>query len=385
MSTNTPTHKDGSVSRDIRSFAQALNASVSNRMYGVDSIVRLCLTALFSDGHVLLEGNPGLGKTELVKSLAGALRLPFGRIQFTPDLMPADITGTFMPDFEQGDSRRLAFRPGPIFTSLLLADEINRATPKTQAAMLEAMAERQVTVLGSQRKLEAPFMVLATQNPIDHEGTFALPEAQSDRFMFKVTMPTPNVDTLRLILAKDAGMTAEIANPPAKQDLAALLPKDPADSRRKYEAVKGRVLEMPPLPSLETHVLNLFQATNGHFDRLVGLEKSQLQTLAKLTPLLAYGLGPRAATALVKGAKAYALLFAEDTDHAHAPALAAVALPALRHRVKMAFDWEYSYRELHKKQDIENLHDHFLATYLEACAPKAYEYARLFQECLKGN
>lgn len=366
------------MSRDIRAYAQALRATVANRMYGVDHIVRLCLTALFSDGHILLEGNPGLGKTELVKSLAAALRLPFGRIQFTPDLMPADITGTFMPDIEAGDSRKLSFRPGPIFTSLLLADEINRATPKTQAAMLEAMAERQVTVLGSRRKLEAPFMVMATQNPIDHEGTYALPEAQADRFMFKVAMPTPSVETLRLILAKDAGITAEQIQPPSAQEVAPLLPKDAADSRRKYEALKQRVLEMPPLPSLETHVLNLFQASNSHFDRLNGLDKAQLQNLQKLTPLLAYGLGPRAATALVKGAKAYALLFADDTDHAHAPALAAIALPALRHRVKMNFDWEYSYREMHKKLDAENLHDHFLSAYLQACAPKAYEYERLF-------
>lgn len=373
------------MSRDIRSFAHALTATVGQRMFGVESIVRLCLTALFSDGHILLEGNPGLGKTELVKSLALALRLPFGRIQFTPDLMPADITGTFMPDFEGGESRKLAFRQGPIFTSLLLADEINRATPKTQAAMLEAMAEKQVTVLGSRRELEAPFMVLATQNPIDHEGTFALPEAQADRFMFKVAMPTPDVNTLRLILAKDSGITAEQAALPTAPEVAPLLPKDAVDSRRKYEAVKARVLEMPPLPSLETHVMNLFQATNGHFDRLAGLEKDQLQTLQKLVPLLAYGLGPRAATALVKGAKAYALLFAEDTDHAHAPALAAVAQPALRHRMKMAFDWEYSYREIYKKVASEQLHDHFLSSFLSACAPRAYEYERLFSHNLKQH
>lgn len=172
---------------------------VAQEMYEVDDVTRLCLVALYTKGHVLLEGNPGLGKTELVKTLGRTLQLPDGRIQFTPDLMPSDITGTQMPDPDNVE--RLKFQHGPLFTSLLLADEVNRATPKTQSAMLEAMAEKQVTVLGVTyglggftygehrdrskvrvvypSNIDRPFMVLATQNPIDHEGTYDLPEAQS--------------------------------------------------------------------------------------------------------------------------------------------------------------------------------------------------------------
>ena len=190
-----------------KEFADSILQEAGQKMFGVADVVRLCLIALYTNGHILLEGNPGLGKTELVKTLSNILTLPYRRIQFTPDLMPADITGTLGPS--KDNPRELTFQPGPIFTSLLLADEINRATPKTQAAMLEAMAERQVTVVGETHMLgqydfkpflgqdgnpiapnaKRPFMVMATQNPIDHEGTFDLPEAQADRFMFKILMP----------------------------------------------------------------------------------------------------------------------------------------------------------------------------------------------------
>ncbi|MCB0128566.1 MAG: AAA family ATPase, partial [Caldilineaceae bacterium] len=171
-----------------KEFAGTALTIVQEDMKDLDEVVRLCFVALYTNGHVLLEGNPGLGKTALVRALGDTLGFAKGRIQFTPDLMPADITGTYIPIPRDG-LMTLEFRPGPINTSLLLADEINRATPKTQSAMLEAMAEKQVTVLGESRKLPVPFMVLATQNPIDHEGTYTLPEAQSDRFMFKLLMP----------------------------------------------------------------------------------------------------------------------------------------------------------------------------------------------------
>src|ERR1041384_948191 len=178
--------------------------AVGEELYGLETVIRLSLAALFGGGHVLLEGNPGLGKTELVKRLARVMNLKAGRIQFTPDLMPADITGTLMPTGNGG----LRFQSGPIFTSLLLADEINRATPKTQSAMLGAMAEKKVTVLGEAHALPSPFVVLATQNPIDHEGTYNLPAAQADRFMFKVRMPVPDGATLKRILRKRAGAGA---------------------------------------------------------------------------------------------------------------------------------------------------------------------------------
>src|ERR1700752_998529 len=178
--------------------------AVGEELYGVVTVIKLSLAALLSGGHVLLEGNPGLGKTELVKRLARVLNLRAGRIQFTPDLMPADITGTLMPSGNGG--RR--FHSCPRFTSLLLADEINRATPKTQSAMLEAMAEKKVTVLGEEHALPSPFVVLATQNPIDHEGTYNLPAAQADRFMFKVRMPVPDGPTLKRIVRKRSGAGA---------------------------------------------------------------------------------------------------------------------------------------------------------------------------------
>ena len=186
-----------------RHTAHVIDA-VGEELYGLETVIKLSLAALLSGGHVLLEGNPGLGKTELVKRLAQVLNLKAGRIQFTPDLMPADITGTLMPTGNGG----LRFQSGPIFTSLLLADEINRATPKTQSAMLEAMAEKKVTVLGEAHALPSPFVVLATQNPIDHEGTYNLPAAQADRFMFKVRMPVPDGPTVKRIVRKRAGAGA---------------------------------------------------------------------------------------------------------------------------------------------------------------------------------
>ena len=183
---------------DPSSFAkdwEAVRTAVGSVLVGQDDVVEGVLTALFAGGHVLLEGVPGLGKTLLVRTLGAALGLDFRRIQFTPDLMPADVTGTtVVEETEQG--RSLVFRRGPVFTQLLLADEINRATPKTQSAMLEAMQERSVTVGGVTHELPAPFMVMATQNPVEQEGTYPLPEAQLDRFLFKLIVPTTGREDL---------------------------------------------------------------------------------------------------------------------------------------------------------------------------------------------
>jgi len=366
------------LNKAIHDYATALLGAVQRRMYGIDEITRLCLVAFYTGGHVLLEGNPGLGKTELVKTLGGVLKFPFGRIQFTPDLMPSDVTGTYMPDFEDPKGG-LSFRPGPIFTNLLLADEINRATPKTQAAMLEAMAEKQVTVLGESRPLEQPFMVLATQNPIDQEGTYNLPEAQADRFMFKVTMPIPGESTLRLILDKQAGKTSQpIASKEDAIPGSQLLPKNEQDSARKYEELKRLINEVVPIPSVETHIINMFLATNGHFGDMEGLDGKQQDRVKRLVDeLVTYGLGPRAVIYLMLGAKAWSLLFSQKATHAEGPGLASVLIPTLRHRLKLDLDWSETYRTMVSRGggSEEWLYDKLLADFCIHTAPKAGEYA----------
>ncbi len=188
--------EDESVARErcaaFRAVASRLRDSVGRRLVGQRGVVDQVLWALFAGGHVLLEGVPGLGKTLLVRTLGDALHLDFARIQFTPDLMPADILGTQILVEDSRGHRVMQFRPGPIFTQVLLADEINRASPKSQSALLEAMQERSVTVGGETHRLKAPFLVLATQNPIEQEGTYPLPEAQLDRFLLKVSVPPPS-------------------------------------------------------------------------------------------------------------------------------------------------------------------------------------------------
>ncbi len=372
------------MSRDIKDFAQAVLKQVEKRMFGMDEVTRLVLTALYTGGHVLLEGNPGLGKTELVKTLGEVLALPKGRIQFTPDLMPADITGTYAPDFEGKDPRKMAFQQGPVFTSLLLADEINRATPKTQSAMLEAMAEKHVTVLGKKYNLDTPFMVLATQNPIDHEGTYNLPEAQADRFMFKCTVPVPGRDTLRLILDKTAGTRLQ------GQTQSIALFKSADASRDIYRKMEARIKALPVSPPVEMHVLNMFLASNRRFDELKELDKKQIETLRLLVDeVMEYGLGPRAATTLILGAKAFSLMFLPGAEMAEGPALARVAVPALRHRIKLTFDWQHAFCRIENlpspeqgKMNPEEMLIRLVRRFCLASAPVggAYaEYARNFE------
>lgn len=333
-------------SRDVKDFAGAVLSRVEKKMFGMDEVTRLVLVALYTGGHVLLEGNPGLGKTELVKTLGEVLALPRGRIQFTPDLMPADITGTYAPDFETGNPQKMAFQPGPVFTSLLLADEINRATPKTQSAMLEAMAEKQVTVLGKKWPLEIPFMVLATQNPIDHEGTFNLPEAQADRFMFKLSVPVPNRETLRLIVDKTAGDRVM----PDEKSYAVF--KEADASRKTFTALEKRIKKLPVSPPVEIHILNMFLATNRRFPELKELDKRQVEKLKRLVhDVLEYGLGPRAATALTLGAKAFSLMFLPGAESAEGPSLARVVIPTLRHRIKLKFDWRHAFSQIEGLQE----------------------------------
>ncbi|MGE3267428.1 MAG: AAA family ATPase [Chloroflexota bacterium] len=371
-------------------LAQMLLETVRRELFDVDEVIRLCLIAFYTDGHVLLEANPGMGKTQLVKALGAALALKWGRIQFTPDLMPADITGTFMPDPQGGGAGRLSFQPGPVFASVLLADEINRATPKTQSAMLEAMAEHQVTVLGRtyllpdyQQQLAdptpRPFMVLATQNPIDQEGTYTLPEAQADRFMFKILMPLPGASTLGQIVDKEAGPASPRgSNGVTSRQRGAL---DAETSLEWYPRVQHEIRQLEALDALEAHIVNLVAATNRQFDQVDGVEGDDRRWLEESVPaLFPYGLGPRAAIALMRGAKAWTYLFSADTPRADGTALARVVIPTLRHRIRLTYDWREQYTQDRDADrwaapDAEaQLLERLIAELCQRTAPSSREY-----------
>src|SRR5262245_10631462 len=327
-----------------RHTAHVIDA-VGEELYGVETVIKLSLAALLSGGHVLLEGNPGLGKTELVKRLAQVMKLKAGRIQFTPDLMPADITGTLMPTGNGG----LRFQSGPIFTSLLLADEINRATPKTQSAMLEAMAEKKVTVLGEEHALPFPFVVLATQNPIDHEGTYNLPAAQADRFMFKVRTPVPDGPTLKRIVHKRAGAgapdprsgsaTESKAEPasPVNYDL----PGDAKAAESLVHEISQVIRTIAPLPAVEAHVTNLFLATNRSFAGLTNPSgtRADIEAAARR---IQYGMSPRAAGDIMLAAKAWVCLSDTDVPYVAAAHLPAVVVHALPHRLRLSLDDDHA-------------------------------------------
>ena len=281
---------------------------------GHEEIIDGVLTCLFADGHALLEGVPGLGKTLLIRSLAQALHLTFSRIQFTPDLMPADITGTSVVVEEPGTGRRsFSFRPGPIFSQLLLADEINRATPKSQSALLEAMQERSVTVAGKTRQLTRPFLVLATQNPIEQEGTYPLPEAQLDRFFFKIAVPFVNRVELNKIIARTTSGGATAVTP--VMDGAYII---------KAQQLARRIVVAP---HVQDYTIRLVLAT--HPGTGAGDETDRYVRV---------GVSPRGAQALICAAKVRALLAGryavafKDID--------SVARPALRHRIIRSFEAE---------------------------------------------
>ena len=357
---------------------------VGREMFGLEEVTQLCLTALYCGGHVLLEGNPGMGKTKLVRTLERILKLPYGRIQFTPDLMPTDITGSKMPDDE--NRQKLSFRRGPIFTSLLLADEINRASPKTQAAMLEAMAEKEVTVQGTTHTLGAPFMVLATQNPIDHDGTYPLPEAQADRFMFKIRMPYPKEETLHRIIDHNTGPLPE----PALSGKVGLTEDEITSGREEYNIFHRNIRRVEAHPALKTHVVNLLLASNGHIGELREVSGKRQKRAAEIAEqLVLFGLGPRAAESLVIGSKAYALLFLLDRGGGAGPeALAKVLLPTLRHRLKLTFGWEERYAAtcgLSVDEENQHLLNIMLAELSMAVAPQNPAYEKSFTNLIKGQ
>ena len=296
-----------------------IESEVQKVIVGHDDAIRKVLIAFFAGGHILLEGVPGLGKTLLVKSLSHALGLSFKRIQFTPDLMPSDIVGTEVLT-DNGGRREFQFKQGPIFAHIVLADEINRATPKTQSAVLEAMEEKQVTVFGESHALESPFMVLATQNPIELEGTYPLPEAQLDRFFFKLLVAPPSPDQLREILKRTTG--TEIGA------CAKVLPDDDGNHVNEMKRLLRQVMIAPPI---EDYVVRLVYATHPHGEQNGGAN-------AAVKQFIRFGSSPRGAQSVILGAKGHAL--AEGRGHVSYEDIEKVIAPALRHRIILNFQAE---------------------------------------------
>ncbi len=297
----------------------SIEAEVKKVIVGHDDVIRKVLIAFFAGGHVLLEGVPGLGKTLLVKSLSRALGLSFKRVQFTPDLMPSDIVGTQM--LTEGDGRReFQFRKGPIFAQVILADEINRATPKTQSAVLEAMEERQVTVFGETYGLESPFIVLATQNPIELEGTYPLPEAQLDRFLFKLVVSSPAPAELKEILHRTTGTD----HPEAGQALS-------DNGATVVEEMKSLLRQVLIAPPIEDYVVRLVHATQP------ASQKGE-NSIPEVKNFLRFGASPRGAQSIILGAKGSALV--NGRVHVSYEDIEAVLYPALRHRLILSFQAE---------------------------------------------
>ena len=303
----------------FRDVFTAIEREVGRVIVGQRGVLRKILTALFAGGHVLLESVPGLGKTLMAKSLSEALALTAKRIQFTPDLMPSDIVGTQVLSEGTDGQRSFAFKPGPVFTNILLADEINRATPKTQSAVLEAMEERQVTVFGETHRLAPPFLVVATQNPVEIEGTYPLPEAQLDRFLFKLVIDPPTADELSKILDRTTTEARHTAGPVLAPDSAA---GDIAD-------MQNLVREVLLAPPLAAYVARLVEASTPGNPRT---------PVAEVPRYLRYGPSPRGAQALALGAKVNALL--DGRVNVSFDDIAGVAHSALRHRCLLNFQAE---------------------------------------------
>ncbi len=299
----------------IAQFREAyarLRAEIGRVMVGQEAIVDGTLTAILAGGHVLLEGVPGLGKTLLVRTLGEVLDLSFSRIQFTPDLMPADILGTNLVMESPDGRRRFEFQRGPVFAHLVLADEVNRATPKTQSAMLEAMQERQVTAGGEVRPLPQPFFVLATQNPIDQEGTYPLPEAQLDRFFFKLIVGYPTRDELTEVLNR----TTEGEK---------VVPSHVLDSEG-LKALQHLVREVPIATHVKDYAVRLVLATHPKTDTAVPITNQYLR----------FGSSPRGAQVLILAAKVRALT--QGRFNVSFDDIAAMAPAALRHRLIPNFE-----------------------------------------------
>jgi len=279
---------------------------VNKAVIGQDQVIEQVLIAVLCDAHALLEGYPGLAKTLLVRTLADIMDLKFSRIQSTPDLMPSDITGTYIIEEDRG-KRQFKFQPGPIFANIVLADEINRATPKTQSAMLEAMQEKQVTVGNSTFKLDLPFFVLATQNPIEQEGTYPLPEAQADRFLFKIKVEYPTYDQEEQIVDRYAGELRE-------RKLRVLLNKN------NLIGLQQMTRQVPIASDIKRRAVKMILATRQN------------------KQLIQYGASPRASIGIILAAKASALI--KGRNHVSNEDINEMALPVLRHRIILNFEAE---------------------------------------------
>ncbi len=304
---------------DVETFQNdvgRLREEVGKVIVGHREVVDGVITCMLASSHALLEGVPGLGKTMLVRTIAEAVSLQFSRIQFTPDMMPADIIGTTVLDQGEGEARReqrLAFRKGPIFANIVLADEINRATPKTQSALLEAMQEHRVTVAKQTHVLDEPFFVLATQNPLESEGTYPLPEAQLDRFFFKLHVPFPGREELTSILDRTTGTESTAAKPVL--------------DRERIIEMQALVREVPVAPHVKDYAVRILLSSHP--------ESTGVDLVKRFVK---FGASPRGAQALLLAAKIRALFegrFAAGIDDVRA-----VSLPALRHRVLLNFEGE---------------------------------------------
>ena len=293
---------------------KVVKAEVSKVIVGYDEIIEGVLMGLLARGHVLLEGVPGLGKTKLVQTLSGALQLRFSRIQFTPDLMPADITGTYVVQEDEEGKKHLEFQPGPLFANIILADEINRATPKTQSALLEAMQEETITVGKKSYDLELPFFVLATQNPLEMEGTYPLPEAQLDRFFMKLKVDYPTVQSMHMILNR----TTKLEEP---------VPESVLDGEQIL-AMRETVLAVPIARPVQDYAVRLVLTTHPNTPDAHEITDRYVR----------YGASPRGAQALVLGGKIRALL--HNRVHVSAEDIRAIAPSVLRHRVLLNFEGE---------------------------------------------
>ncbi|RKE19332.1 MoxR-like ATPase [Streptomyces sp. TLI_171] len=288
---------------DARAALTGLRDEIAKAVVGQDAAVTGMVVALLCGGHVLLEGVPGVAKTLLVRTLATALDVQTKRVQFTPDLMPGDVTGSLVYDTRTAE---FSFQPGPVFTNLMLADEINRTPPKTQASLLEAMEERQVTVDGEPRKLPEPFMVAATQNPVEYEGTYPLPEAQLDRFLLKLILPLPSRDQEFQVLSRHASGFDP-------RDLASAGVR-PVANAAHLAAARAQIAKLTVSPEVLAYIVDLVRAT-------------------RQSPSLAMGVSPRGATALLNTSRAWAWL--AGRDYVTPDDVKALALPTLRHRIQL--------------------------------------------------
>ena len=301
--------------KDIEMFGKQCEnifAQVSRDVIGQKDVVEGTIIAMIAGGNVLLEGVPGVGKTRLVRSLGKVFDLPFSRIQFTPDLMPADVTGTNIIVKDESGNSKFKFQPGPIFSNIILADEINRATPKTQSALLEAMQEHTVTVMGTSRKLAEPFFVLATQNPIEQDGTYPLPEAQMDRFMFKLVVPNPSLDELMQIVDMTQKTMAEVA--------------ECACTGAELLKMRETANQIPVAEEVMRYAMIMTSATHPDSECASEAAKKYVRV----------GASPRAGQALISAAKVKALI--KGRFNVAYSDINELAYPVLRHRLKLNFE-----------------------------------------------